>query len=104
MSTPQPHDPRQDPRHGGMTPDGRRLHEDQQSYGHPYGKAPTGGSTPLGRVYSFVLIWLTTALIMWFGTRWLGFERGDVGAAVVSLVVSLAAAIGITAWLRRRDR
>ena len=42
--------------------------------------------------------------IMWFGSRLFGFERGDTGAAVVSLVVSLAAAIAITAWARRRRR
>lgn len=101
MSTPQPHDPPQDPRHG-MESGPNRQHE-QQHYGHPYGQAPTGGTSALGRVYTFVLIWLTTALIMWFGTRMFGFERGDIGAAVISLVVSLAAAIGITAWLRRRD-
>lgn len=102
MSTPQPHDPHQDPHHG-MEPGPNRQHEQQQNYGHPYGQAPTGGTSPLGRIYTFVLIWLTTALIMWFGTRMFGFERGDIGAAVISLGVSLAAAIGITAWLRRRD-
>lgn len=105
MSTQQPHDPRQDPRQDprhGMESGPNRQHE-QQHYGHPYGQAPTGGTSALGRVYTFVLIWLTTALIMWFGTRMFGFERGDIGAAVISLVVSLAAAIGITAWLRRRD-
>lgn len=103
MSMPQPHDPRQDPRLGGMNPEQIRQHEQQQNYGHPYGKAPTAGRSPLGRVYTFLMIWVTTALIMWFATRMFGFERGDIGAALVSLVVSLAAAIGITAWLRRRD-
>lgn len=87
--------------------DGRDLPEDgrpssQQHYGHPYGRAPQGAGKTLSAVYRFILVWLTMALILWFGSRMLGFERGEVGVAVVSIVVSLAAAIGLTAWLRRR--
>ncbi len=87
--------------------DGRDLPADgrssgQQHYGHPYGRAPQGAGTTLAAVYRFVLVWLTMALILWFGSRMLGFERGDVVVAVVSLVVSLAAAIGVTAWLKNR--
>lgn len=81
--------------------------DDDFSYGRLYGRAPrTGGAggNTLSAVYTFVLVWCTTALIMWFGSLLLGFERGDVGAAVVSLVCSLAAAIAITAWVRRRRR
>lgn len=74
------------------------------SYGRLYGRAPRAGGRTLSTVYTFVLVWATTALIMWFGTRLFGFERGDIGAAVVSLVVSLAAAIAITVWARRRRR
>lgn len=74
----------------------------QQHYGHPYGRAPQGAGKTLSAVYRFILVWLTMALILWFGSRMLGFERGEVGVAVVSIVVSLAAAIGLTAWLRRR--
>lgn len=89
------------------SPDPRTPEEpwsSQQSYGHPYGKAPTGGNTLLGRVYTFLGVWMTTALIMFFGGRMLGFGRGDVGYAVIALVVSLVAALGIVAWLRRRGR
>lgn len=91
------------------TPSPGPRDDDDFSYGRLYGRAPrpggSGGSGgTLSTVYTFVLVWLTTALIMWFGTRLLGFERGDVGAAVVSLVLSLAAAIGITVWARRRRR
>ena len=74
------------------------------SYGHPYGRAPQGAGTTLSAVYRFVLVWLTMALILWFGTRLLGIDRGDVVVAVVSLVLSLAATVGLTAWLRRRGR
>jgi hypothetical protein len=87
------------------------------AYGRFYGRAPGGepaGGSPgrsggglgsgLRTTYTFVLVWATTALIMWFGTRMFGFERGDVGAATVSLVVSLCAAIAITVWSRRRGR
>ncbi|MGM7671108.1 hypothetical protein [Microbacterium sp. A93] len=88
---------------------GRDLPEEghpsgQQHYGHPYGRAPQGAGKTLGSVYRFILVWLTMALILWFGSRMFGFERGDVVVAVVSLVVSLAAAIGFTAWLRMRGR
>ncbi|NUL45990.1 hypothetical protein F7P69_12415 [Cellulosimicrobium funkei] len=84
----------------------------QQQYGHPYGRAPripgSGGSRDSGRLlrttYTFVIVWLTCALIMWYGTRLLGFERGDLGPAVVSLVASLAAAIAVTVWATRRGR
>lgn len=74
----------------------------QQHYGHPYGRAPQGAGTTLSAVYRFILVWLTMALILWFGSRMFGFERGNLGVAVVSLLVSLAAALGLTAWLRRR--
>lgn len=76
----------------------------QQHYGHPYGRAPQGAGSALSAVYRFILVWLVTALILWFGSRMFGFERGDVAVAVVSLVVSLAAAVGITSWLKRRGR
>lgn len=96
MSTPSP----------GPDPRDPQGHQDY-AYGRLYGRAPrtrgAGGRT-LSGAYTFVLVWATTALIMWFGTRLLGFERGDIGAAVVSLVVSLAAAIAITAWARSRRR
>ena len=75
-----------------------------QTHGHLFGDAPQGAGTRLGSVYRFVLVWLTMTLILWFTTRLLGFERGDVAVAVVCLVVSLAAAVGLTAWLRRRGR
>jgi uncharacterized membrane protein len=80
--------------------------EDDYAYGRLYGRAPrVGGSgSTLSTVYTFVLVWVTTALIAWFGSRLFGFERGDVGVAVVSLVASLAAAIAITVWARRRRR
>jgi hypothetical protein len=84
-----------------------RPDDDDFSYGRLYGRAPrTGGAgrNTLSTVYTFVLVWTTTALIMWFGSRLFGFERGDVGVAVVSLVCSLAAAIAITVWARRRRR
>lgn len=95
-NTPEPRDGRPLPQ--GDDPSG------QQHYGHPYGRAPQGAGKTLGAVYRFVLVWLTMALILWFGSRMFGFERADVGVAVVSLVVSLAAAIGLTTWLRRRGR
>lgn len=85
-----------------MTPNAPQPDDGQESYGHPYGRAPQGGGRTLSAVYRFILVWLTTALILWFGSRMFGFERGDVAVAVVSLVVSLAAAIGITSWLKRR--
>lgn len=102
MSTPDPSAPDPNDLRSPYGSPGQPWAE-QQSYGHPYGKAPAGTGSTLSRVYSFLMIWLTTALIMWFSSRLFGFERGDIGAAVVSLVVSLVAAIGITAWLRRRD-
>jgi hypothetical protein len=86
------------------TPSPGPRDDDDFSYGRLYGRAPRAGGRTLSTVYTFVLVWATTALIMWFGSRLLGFERGDIGAAVVSLVVSLAAAIAITAWARRRRR
>lgn len=89
---------------GRMTSSTPGPDDGQQHYGHPYGRAPRSGGGTLSAVYRFVLVWLTMALILWFGTRMLGFERGDVGVAVVSLLVSLAAAVGLTAWLRRRGR
>ncbi|WP_313816073.1 hypothetical protein [Citricoccus sp.] len=108
---PGPDDGRHLPEHGGRPgeqgPDG---HDNgQQQYGHPYGRAPrlagSGGSGKhLRTVYTFVIVWLTCAVIMWFGTRLLGFERGDVGAAVVSLVASLAGALAVTVWATRRGR
>lgn len=87
--------------------DGRDLPGDgrssgQQHYGHPYGRAPQGAGKTLSAVYRFILVWLTMALILWFGSRMFDVERGNLAVAVVSLVVSLAAAIGLTAWLRRR--
>ncbi|MDI3330721.1 MAG: hypothetical protein QJR09_08295 [Micrococcus sp.] len=92
----------------GPDPRDQPGHQDY-AYGRLYGRAPRPGGpgrsgAALSTVYTFVLVWVTTALIMWFGSRLLGFERGDIGAAVVSLVVSLAAAIAITAWARRRRR
>lgn len=91
----------------------RTPRPDQQdyAYGRLYGRAPrsggsggSGGGPGLRTVYTFVLVWATTALIMWYGSRLLGFGRGDIGAAVVSFVVSLIAAIVITAWARNRRR
>jgi hypothetical protein len=91
------------------TPSPGPRDDDDFSYGRLYGRAPRAGGSggpgsTLSTVYTFVLVWATTALIMWFGSRLFGFERGDIGAAVVSLVVSLVAAIAITAWARRRRR
>lgn len=99
MSTPSPGpDPRDEQGH-------QQGHQDY-AYGRLYGRAPRAGGSgaTLSTVYTFILVWFTTALIMWFGTRLFGVERGDLGAAVVSLVVSLAAAIAITSWARRRRR
>ncbi|HRO92663.1 MULTISPECIES: hypothetical protein [Micrococcaceae] len=90
-----------------MSTPSRGPDDDDFSYGRLYGRAPrTGGAgaSTLSTVYTFVLVWMTTALIMWFGSRLFGFERGDVTVAVVSLACSLAAAIAITAWVRRRRR
>lgn len=96
-------------RHEGQDPSGQEY--GQQQYGHPYGRAPrligsggSGGSGLLRTIYTFVIVWLTCAVIMWFGTRMLGFERGDLGAAVVSLIASLAAAVAVTVWATRRGR
>ena len=86
------------------TPSPGPRDDDGPSYGRLYGRAPRAGGRTLSALYTFVLVWFTTALIMRFGTRLLGFERGHTGAAVVSLVVSLAAAIAITAWVRSRRR
>lgn len=118
-NNPGPDDGRHLPEHRGR-PEGQgpsgpqhgRHQDGQQQYGHPYGRAPrlpgSGGSVGSGKllrtIYTFVIVWLTCAVIMWFGTRMLGFERGDLGAAVVSLVVSLAGAIAVTVWATRRGR
>ncbi|QCU77328.1 hypothetical protein E7744_03185 [Citricoccus sp. SGAir0253] len=95
MSTPSPGPAGDDPR--------RPPHLDYAP-GRLYGRAPRPGGRPtrLSAVYTFVLVWFTTALIMGFGTRLLGFERGHLGAAVTSLAVSLVAAVALTAWARRR--
>ncbi|GAA1129911.1 hypothetical protein [Citricoccus alkalitolerans] len=115
-NNPGPDDGRHLPEHRvrpeEQSPDRQQQAHEQQQYGHPYGRAPrlpgSGGSadsgTLLRTVYTFVIVWLTCAVIMWFGTRMLGFERGDLGAAVVSLVVSLAGAIAVTVWATRRGR
>jgi hypothetical protein len=78
MTSPQPgpddgrHLPEHRGRPGEQGPDG---HESgQQQYGHPYGRAPrlagSGGSGKLLRTtYTFVIVWLTCAVIMWFGTN-----------------------------------
>ncbi|MFB9071972.1 hypothetical protein ACFFX0_12455 [Citricoccus parietis] len=108
---PGPDDGRHLPEHRGR-PEGQDSSGQeygQQQYGHPYGRAPrlagSGGSGNLLRtIYTFVIVWLTCAVIMWFGTRMLGFERGDLGAAVVSLIASLAAAVAVTVWATRRGR
>jgi hypothetical protein len=106
------------PYDGGMT--SNRPDPDDEvpdlAYGRLYGRAPSGDPTRGGSgsgggpgrglrtAYTFVLVWATTALIVWFTTVLFGAERGDTGAAVLTLVVSLAAAVAITAWSRRRGR
>lgn len=112
-NNPGPDDGRHLPEHRGRPeeqgPDRHEQEYGQQQYGHPYGRAPrlagSGGSGKhLRTIYTFVIVWLTCAVIMWFGTRMLGFERGDLGAAVVSLIASLAAAVTVTVWATRRGR
>lgn len=112
MSTPDPrHGPPDDDR-PGSTPRGdrRRRRDDEEpdlAFGRLYGRAPrTGGGNDqwVRTTYTFVLVWFVCALIMWYGSRMFGFERGDIGAAVVSLVVSLVAAVIIVTAVRRRRR
>ncbi|MFC7401254.1 hypothetical protein [Citricoccus sp. GCM10030269] len=99
--TPNPADP--DPRSEG--PEDAHGAPDL-AYGRLYGRAPRMGGTKRGSVlstvYTFVLVWLGAAVFMFFGSRLLGIERGDVGAAVVALIASLAAAIAVTVWIRKR--
>ncbi len=68
-------------------------------------RATASGGPGLRTAFTFMIVWFTCALIGAYGTRLMGFQRGEYGVGMVVAILGLSfLAAAVVTWAVRRRR